>query len=104
MPVYVLHPSAATYVNAAARVEGSAAAVKDQAKRVQYDHSDPLCYAFVSFSTETFSRLVIPAMALLNKLAERASAGGVVTKDTFVVNASCKPFVGICSGDCVLYK
>lgn len=102
--VSVVHPAASTYVNAAARAEGSAAAVRDHAKRAQYENSDPLGYAFVPLSTETFGRLGKPAMALLNKLAECASASGVVFKDGFVVNALRELSVGLCRGNCVLYK
>ena len=65
----VVYPAASTYVNAAARAEGSAAAVRDNAKRAQYENSDPSGYAFVPLSTETFSRLGKP-VTLLNKLAE----------------------------------
>ena len=61
-------------------------------------------YAFVPLSTETFGRLGKPAMALLNKLAECASASGVVLKDGFVVNALRELSVGLCRGNCVLYK
>ena len=43
-------------------------------------------------------------MALLNKLAECASAIGVVFKDGFVVNALRELSVGLCRGNCVLYK
>ena len=63
--VSVVHLAAATCGNAAARAEGRAAAVSDQAKRV-------LGYEFVPLSTETFGRLGKPAMALLNDLAECA--------------------------------
>ena len=38
--VSVVNPVAATYVYAAARAEGSAAAVRDHAKRAQYENSD----------------------------------------------------------------
>ena len=43
-------------------------------------------------------------MALLNKLAECASASGVVFKDGFVVNALRELSVGLCRRNCVLYK
>ena len=43
-------------------------------------------------------------MSLLNKLAEFALASGVVCKDAFVVNALCELSVGLCRGNCVLYK
>ena len=73
------------------------------AKRAQYENSDLLGYAFVPLSTETFGRLGKPAMALLNKLAECASAGGVVFMDGFVVNALCELSVGLCRGQlCVV--
>ena len=74
----MVHSAAATYVSAAACAEGSASAVRDQAKRAQYENYDPLGYALVPLSKRTFSRLGRPAMALLNKLAEYALAGGVV--------------------------
>ena len=45
-----------------------------------------------------------PAIALLNKLAECALAGGVVFKDGLVVDALRELSVGLCRGNCVLYK
>ena len=44
--VSVVHPAASTYFYACAHAEGSAAAVRDQAKHVQYDYLDSLGYAF----------------------------------------------------------
>ena len=55
-------------------------------------------------STETFGRLGKPATALLNKLAECASASGVVFKNDFVVIALRELSVGLCRGNYVLYK
>ena len=101
--VSVVHPAASTYVNAAARAGGSAAAVRDHAS-AKYENSDSLGFAFVPLSAQTFGRLGIPAMALLNKLAECASASGVVFKDGFAVNALRELSVGLCRGNCVLYK
>ena len=43
-------------------------------------------------------------MALTSKLAECASAGGVVFKDGFVVNALRILSVGLCKGNYALYK
>ena len=43
-------------------------------------------------------------MAPPNRLAECASAGGVVVKDSFVVHALHELSVGMCRGNCVLYK
>ena len=43
-------------------------------------------------------------MAMLNKLAECALAGGVVFKDGPVVNALRELSVRLCRGNCVLYK
>ena len=59
--VSVVHPAAATYLNAAARAEDSAAAVRDHAKRAQYENSHLLGYAFVPLATEPFGRLGKPA-------------------------------------------
>ena len=44
------------------------------------------------------------AMALLNKIAECAFASGVVFKDVSFGNALRDLFVGLCIGNCVLYK
>ena len=104
LDVSVVHPASSTYVNAVARAEGSAAALRDQAKRAQYENSDPLGYAFVPLSTEILGRLGKPAMALLNKIAECASSSGVVSKDAFVVFNLRELSVGQCGGNCVMYK
>ena len=55
-------------------------------------------------STENFSRLGKPAMALFKKIAEYASSGDVVFKDSFVANVLRSLSVGLCRGNCVLYK
>ena len=65
---------------------------------------DPLGYAFVPLSTETFGRLGNSTMALLNKLAEYASASGVAFKDSFAVKALRSLSVGLCRGNCLLNK
>ena len=83
------------------RAECRAAAVRDQVKRVQYENSDLLGYAFVPM---TFGRLGKPAMALLNKLAECALSGGVVFKDGCVVIALRELSFGLCRGNCMLYN
>ena len=102
--ISVLLPTAATYVNAAARAEGSAAAVRHQAKHAQYEHSDSLGYAFVPLSTETFGRLVKPGMALLNKLDECALARGIAFKDGIVANVFCDISVFLCRVNSVFYQ
>ena len=76
----------------------------DYAKRAQNDNSDPLRNASVPLSTQTFGRLGKPAMELINKPAECASAGGILFEDGFVVNALRELSVGLCRGNCVLYK
>lgn len=102
--VSVIHPAADTYVRAAARTEGSAAAARDQAKRRSYEMNDPNGYAFTPLSTETFGRLGKPAMQLLNTLADEAEAGGGVYKDGFVTNALREMSICLCKGNAVLYK
>jgi hypothetical protein len=44
------------------------------------------------------------SLALLNILAESASASGIVFKDSFVVNALRELSAGLCRGNWVLYK
>jgi len=101
--VSVIHPAAATYLQAA-RTAGGAAAVRDQAKRAHYQSADPNGYAFTPLSTETFGRLGKPAMELLNSLATEATAGGVVCKDGFVTNALRELSVSLCRGNGVLHR
>ena len=91
----MVHPAAVTYVNTDARAEDSSAAVRDHAKRAQYENSDLLGYVFVQLSTETFNRLGKPAMALINDLAGCASS--------VVSNILRELSVGLCRGNCVLY-
>ena len=100
----MVHPAAVTCVNAAAGAEGSAAAVRDQAKCTHHENSGPLGYGFAQLSTEAFRWLGKPAMALLNKLAECASAGGVVFKDGFIGDALRELSVGWCRDNFVMYK
>ena len=57
-----------------------------------------------SIVNRDFGTLGKSAMALLNKLAEYAAAGGVDFKDGFVVNALRVLSAGLCRGNCVLYK
>ena len=68
------------------------------------ENSDLIGYAFVPLSTKTFSRLSKPAMVLLDNLAECALVSGIVFKDGFVVNSLRELSVGLCRGNCVLYK
>ena len=96
--IAVVHQVAAAYVDAATHSEGTAAAVRDQANCEQYDNSDPLGYACVLLSTESFGGLGKPATALVNQVAGCASVNGVVFEGTSVVNASRKLSVGLCRG------
>ena len=96
--VSVIHPAAASYVRAA-RVEGGAAASRDQVKRAQYSSADPNGYAFVPLSVETFGRLGKPAMELLNQLATTAASGGTARKDCFVIGALKELSVALCRGN-----
>ena len=100
----MVHLFVATYVNAATRAERSSAAVRDHVKRSQYENLDPLGYAFVPLSTETFGRLGKPAMAVLYRLAECALGSGVVSKDGFDLNAVRELSVGLYRSNCALYK
>ena len=101
--VSVVHPAASTYMHAA-RVEGGAAAMRDQAKRAQYESGDPNGYAFVPLSMESFGRLGKPAMQLLNTLATKAVDGGVVVKGSFVVNAMRELSVGLMKGNGLMFR
>ena len=96
-----MHSATLTYVNATAPAEGSAAVVRDHAQR---ENSDLSGYAFVQLSTEKFGRLGTTAMALLNNLAECASASGIVFKDNSVVKALSELSVGLSRGNCMLNK
>ena len=58
--------------------------------------------AFIPLSTESYGRLGMPAMGLLNTLAATAAASGVV-KDMFVFNALRQLSIGLCRGSGALY-
>lgn len=101
--VSVIHPCARTYVAAASRKEGSAAALRDQQKLDKYETADPHGYAFVPLSIETYGRLGKPAMQLLNTLGDRAAEGGA-DKSAFVTNALRRLSMALCRGNAVVYK
>ena len=82
----VIHPAASSYLQAP-RTVGSAVAVRDAAKTVQYESIDRNGYTFVPISVETFGRLGKPAMEFINKLAATAAAAGAVEKSAFRANA-----------------
>ena len=85
--ISVVNPAADTYVEAAAREVGSAAAERDRRKREAYRLYDPDAYGFVPLTHESYGRLGKPAMAHLNWLAEAASRCGKFDKKVFVTNA-----------------
>jgi hypothetical protein len=103
--ISVIHPAARTYVRAAAATAGSAAAVRDQQKRARYDRGgDTGGYAFVPLSVESYGRMGVPAMQLLNTLADTAAASGAVVKGDFVRNTLRELSVGLCKGNGILYR
>ena len=102
--ISVIHPAAASYVRAAARSAGSAAATRDARKRALYRTADPNGYAFTPLSVETYGRLGEPAMELLNALAGVAAAGGTVFKAGFVTNALRELSITLCRGNGALYR
>ena len=64
--VSVTCPTAATYLLAAARVDGSAAARRDTAKKAKYAQDGAGGYAFVPLSVETHGQWGKPAMQCWN--------------------------------------
>jgi hypothetical protein len=101
--VSVIHPAAATYVQAA-QAAGGAAALREQAKRARYETADPNGYAFVPLAVETYGRLGKAAMELLNTLASAATAQGNLAKPSFVQNALRQLSIALCRGNGVMYR
>ena len=101
--VPVIHPTADSYVRAAAQEAGGAAAKRDRDKRANYSSADPNGYAFTPLSMETYGRLGKPAMGLLNTLAETAADAGVA-KDAFVTNALRELSISLCRSNAVIYR
>ena len=77
---------------------------RDQAQLLQYENSDALGYAFVALPTVTFGRPRKPTMALQDKQAECASADGFAFKDGRFFDVLRKLSVGLCRGNCMMYK
>ena len=105
--VSVIHPAGAGNRFAAARNDGAAAARRDADKRRTYNRLDPNGYPFVPFSIESYGRLGRPAIALLARLgAEAAGVGDQnwVSKSAFVRSALRELSVGLCMGNCVMYR
>ena len=102
--VSVINPAADTYVVAAARGAGAAAAVRDRQKRDAYRLHDPDAYDFVPLTHESYGRLGKPAMAHLNSIAEVASRCGKVDKKVFIVNALRQMSVALYKGNAEILR
>ena len=102
--VSVTHPAGAASRAAAANSDGAAAARRDAEKRRAYNRLEPNGYPFVPFSVETYGRLGKPAIALLGRLGVEAAGVGGVSKSAFVRLAIRELSVGLCRGNCVMYR
>ena len=102
--VSVTHPAGAANRAAAANSDGAAAARRDAEKRRAYNRLEPNGYPFVPFSVETYGRLGKPAIALLGRLGVEAAGVGGVSKSAFVRSAIRELSVGLCRGNCVMYR
>ena len=101
--VSVTCPTAATYLLAAARVDGSAAARRDTAKKAKYAQDGAGGYAFVPLSVETHGRWGKPAMQLLKQLSDHA---GFQDADgpSFITNALGELSVALCKGNHIVFR
>ena len=88
---------------AAARVDGSAAARRDTAKKAKYAQDGAGGYAFVPLSVETHGRWGKPAMQLLKQLSDHA---GFQDADgpSFITNAQGELSVALCKGNHIVFR
>ena len=98
--VAVVHPTAETYLQEAARRDGSAAAVRGNDKVTAFEALGANGgYEFKPLIMESFGRLDKPAMTLLSRLADIAAEGGKVSKEVFMANTLKELSVGLCRGN-----
>jgi hypothetical protein len=103
--VSIIHPAAETYVEAASKATGAAAALRDAHKIELYAQSPRAgALEFVPLSMETYGRMGAPAMALLRKLAELAADTGRVDKQRWMKSALQKLSVALQRGNTWRFK
>jgi hypothetical protein len=107
-PAGAANRGAAAVNNGAAAVNnGAAAARRDGEKCRAFNRLEPDGYLFTSFSVETYGRLGKPAIALLGRLGAEAAVAegsGAVSNSAFAQSALLGLSVGLCRGNCVMYR
>jgi hypothetical protein len=102
--VSVVHPAADSFVGAAARAPGAAAAARDLHKRNLYlRRGFDRGFELVPFSVESYGRLGEPAMRFLATLAATAASGGRVSQRAFMEGALRLVSVALCKGNGRMY-
>jgi hypothetical protein len=100
----VTHPAAASYVRAAARITGSAAARAEAAKRREFAaHQGAVGFEFVPLAVESFGRMGLAASRFLSDLGDVAAAGGQADKAAFVRAARQELSCALCRGNGLVY-
>jgi hypothetical protein len=105
--VSVTHPAGVANRAAAAASDGAAAAKRDVENRRACNRLEPNGYPLTPFSAETYGQLGKPAIALLGRLGVEAAGAaglGAVSESAFVRSALRELSVGLCRGNCVMYR
>jgi hypothetical protein len=105
--VSVTHLAGVSNRAAPAATDGAAAAKCDVEKRRAYNRLEPNGYPFTPFSVETHGGLGKSAIALLGSLSVEAVGAaqlGAVSKSAFVRSALSELKVGLCRGNCIMYR
>ena len=102
--VTVVHPCAASYVDAAARTAGAAAERREREKRRRYQRDEPDGYSFTGFVVESLGRIGKEGMSFLNTLADKAAESGDVQRGEFMRNALTAVSVALCKGNAGLVR
>ena len=100
----VTHPTAASYVERAARETGWAAARAEQKKIQKFDaFGQGAAFDFCPLAVESYGRLGLQASRFLSALGDLAASGGGVTKARFVRRVRQELSCALCRGNSQSY-
>jgi hypothetical protein len=103
--VVVVHPAAQSYLEAAARTDGTAATDREAFKVQKFRASaDTGAYAFEAMGVETYGRLGAGTMRLINRLVGIAAESGKVDKGALVAYTLREMSVGLARYNGMLFR
>jgi hypothetical protein len=101
--VVVTHPASFSRRDRASREPGSAAKVAEDGKRSKHGVG-AVGHTFVPFAIESYGRLGLEALKLLNDWADTASGGGLFDRDSYLVWIKREISVALIKGNARIFR